>query len=295
MIVQTVRGQLCEQHLLSLEFDMVPPPYPLWSFRPSALHESNYYGNVPSKQELMQHYMQDNVRAWREGVRIPPHSNDYSSQLLLRVAQWNIYAFSHETPSPNHSHDEHNNTFAGILTTLLESDADVIILNEYHWGGKRDHHTELEQELAKRGYQTHIATVFAPTMVATKLNVDHVQEVLLDTERSAMMLRVIVTSSADSDKDEMVWIVGTHLNDFNGITRNEEAKVLLEHVDVLANATERVIIAGDFNQQRQQDYQPDEWQHICKNFAKRGAPRHDGVSTLLLTAGFSSMIDQTPP
>lgn len=224
----------------------------------------------------MELYMQDNRRAWHEGVRVPSHDS-----LLCRLAQWNVYGFSHETPSTEKS------SRTGIMETLFVSDADIIILNEYHFSGKTSFHHAFEKQLRERGYETHCATVFAPTFVATRLFVDHVQEILLDNERSAMVLRVEIAPC------ETVWIVGTHLNDYDGVMRNEEMKELLEELP--ASANERVIIAGDFNQQRQQDYQDDEWESICANQAKRNAPRDDGVVSQQHKAGYSCLFDQTPP
>jgi endonuclease/exonuclease/phosphatase family metal-dependent hydrolase len=248
---------------------------PLWSFRPSALHQSDY-ANVPSSRQLMQLYMNDNTRAWNEGVGIPPRDSS-----LLRIAQWNTYAFSHVTPSDKR-------TFTGIAETLFQTDADVFILNEYHWGSKSPLHCQFENQLRDRGYEVYVGTAFASTMIATKLHVDHFNEVRLDEERSAVILRV-----ESAPGEEKVWVVGTHLNDFNGRARNREMAALLQELP--AEANERVLIVGDLNQQRQQDYQQDEWQRICENMTKRSAPRDDGVSFLLQKEGFSSIFDRTPP
>mmetsp|Transcript_3779 Transcript_3779/g.6974 ORF Transcript_3779/g.6974 Transcript_3779/m.6974 type:complete len:105 (+) Transcript_3779:205-519(+) len=72
-------------------------------------------------------------------------------------------------------------------------------------------------------------------MIATKLHVDHFNEVRLDEERNAVILRV-----ESAPGEEKVWVVGTHLNDFDGLARNREMTALLQEVP--AEAYERVLI-----------------------------------------------------
>jgi endonuclease/exonuclease/phosphatase (EEP) superfamily protein YafD len=54
---------------------------------------------------------------------------------------------------------------------------------------------------------------------------------------------------------------------------------------------ERVLIAGDFNQQRQQDYTMEEWQRICANKARRDSPETDNVAETLAQAGYTCNLD----
>jgi hypothetical protein len=56
--------------------------------------------------------------------------------------------------------------------------------------------------------------------------------------------------------------------------------------------TERVIVVGDFNQQRDRDYTVSEWQAIRASKKRRNEARCDGVASLMDNAGFLCIFDQ---
>jgi endonuclease/exonuclease/phosphatase family metal-dependent hydrolase len=237
----------------------------LWNFRPTALGNSCY----PSIEEdiLFEHYIEDNERAQSDGVSVPLRKKE-----LFRTCQWNINNFN----SPDWSCDRN-----GIMDTLFEVDADVIILNEYFWDERSSIHEDLEKRLQERGYKIFTASVFAPTAVATRLVVDHVQELSLDEERSAISIRLGCG----------VWIFATHLCDYSAVKRLNEVNTLLMNLSSVKE-TERVIVVGDFNQQRDRDYSVSEWQTICASKKRRNVPRDDGVASLMDNAGFFCIFDQ---
>merc|ERR1739848_358791 len=89
-------------------------------------------------------------------------------------------------------------------------------------------------------------------------------------------------------------VCGTHLNHFNSAhgsknIRQLEIDVLLGHLKYLEH--ERAIVVADFNQQRQRDYLPSEWQILRKSMAYRGEPEDDRVCSSLEAGGFRCCFD----
>ena len=68
-----------------------------------------------------------------------------------------------------------------------------------------------------------------------------------------------------------------------------ETKTLIERIGFQTN---HVMIIGDFNQQRKQDYTRDEWQMICENKQRRKSPLDDGVAYLLSAFGYRCICDR---
>lgn len=271
-----------------------------WSFRPSVLQEPHYH--ELKVDDITDYYVRDNERAEHEGVSIPPHPSvtttssssnadyGYSSAatqetLHLRTAQWNIQAWRSPQGTPAN--------VQGIQNILRQVQADVLILNEYHWNdwNTRVHQT-FERFLLRQGYQRwHCGTNGTPTLVASKYDVLEYKEIKLSYERSALCLKLNVPEQL-----QPVWVIGTHLDHLDGSQRHLEMEMLLntlreEHNTIFTN-DEPVILAGDFNQQRKRDYTKQEWQRIAASMYKRKACPDDSVGTLLESQSFRCVFDQ---
>jgi endonuclease/exonuclease/phosphatase family metal-dependent hydrolase len=187
----------------------------------------------------------------------------------------------------------HQGAYAGILFALDQANADVLVLNEYTWGQDgvganrfTQLHSDFEAALEERNYTLHKCGAPASTAIASRVPVDQVTDIVLDDERHALVVRLV--------KEDM-WIYGTHLCDQdseNGEKRFKELQPLLHHAS-MRHDKGRVLIAGDFNQQRQQDYTIDEWTRICQSKAKRQAPETDFVAETLAQAGYTCNFDAT--
>ena len=251
----------------------------VWNFRPSALL-SIFYAKI-RVSDLFKHYNADNEKALKEGVQIPSRPKNQS---LLRTCQWNIHFFV----ATDGSSDKY--VVNGMVDALLEVDADVIVLNEFGDGMVEDWRTRLmSKRLKQSGYSLFDCDIPYPTAVATWLPIDKYKEIALDSERSAMAVRVRMS---DGTK---VWVYGTHLSDSDdayGHQRAGEMRILLDHVHNNTSNEERILVAGDFNQQRQKDYSAQEWEAICANKARRGSPAEDGVARLLQESDFICMWDE---
>lgn len=259
---------------------MSPSSSSSWTFRPSVLQESNYH--QLTVDQITEYYIRDNDRAAKEGVVVPPHpseNQESSLPLALRTAQWNIQAWRSPTGKPVNPKD--------IQGVLRQVNADVIILNEYHWNDRNHHiHTHFERFLRFQGYQQcYCGTNGTPTLVASKYAVLEFKEITLSYERSALCLKLDLPSRP-------LWVIGTHLDHLDGSQRQFEMKKLLQTISQEFHKDDPIILAGDFNQQRQQDYPKKEWQRIEASMAKRKACRDDGVGALLEKQNFRCAFDQ---
>lgn len=280
---------------------------------------------------MIDHYVQDNDRAHREGVIIPPRPTPTTTTttssiegttvpppspplLLLRTLQWNIQVFT----SATRVRDDDNTR--GMLDTINATDADVIVLNECGSFGRHHtrHHTMLRKALENGGYTFRdIGSVCFPTMVATKWPVSDYRELILSKERSALCLKIVYNDHNDDTEDaadtedatytinkqRYVWIVGTHLDAFCGFQRRQETVRLLQGLESLLRDGDNtdmdddgnnipIILVGDLNQQRSVDYSTEEWKRIQKSMDGRGVCHDDGVADQLNQFGFHCVFDQ---
>lgn len=244
-----------------------------WTFRPSALLLSNF-GTRPSKKGLVRSYHRDNERAMKDGVSVPP-----KPKAALRTLQWNIHAFV------TADYDQSPEVAYGVISAILKADADVIVLNEYHWDGKDDRHHTLERRLKEKGYKCWVGRILCPTFLATRLHVrGTMEELRLSVERSALMVH-----ADDPQTGQPIWVVGTHLDHIDGNQRRKEMEVLLQNLQTKEDGF--MLLMGDFNQQRQHDYSLEEWDNIAAGMASRGACPNDGVAELVQNFGFACSLD----
>merc|ERR1719231_171150 len=88
-----------------------------------------------------------------------------------------------------------------------------------------------------------------------------------------------------------LWIYATHLNHMDGGgARREEANAIVVDMQELGQQAP-VLVVADFNQPRQCDYSPKEWQAICRSAAERQEPENDGVAEAFEASGLKCSID----
>jgi endonuclease/exonuclease/phosphatase family metal-dependent hydrolase len=191
------------------------------------------------------------------------------------------------------------------MDTIFDADADVVVLNEYHWNDYRSTHKCFEERLLNNGYRTYYCgrANATPTFIASKCPVLQYTEVVLSMDRSALCIKVVPATTGT----QPMWIIGTHLDAFDGRQRNKEMRLLLDCLDnhhdhrddaspsLLLDghsAAVPVVMMGDFNQQRQQDYTTDEWNRIRESMDRRNVCHDDGVSTMLRDHNFTCVFDQ---
>ena len=225
----------------------------MWNFRPSAFMN----GYLESVQTLLEMYQKDNQRAQYEGIHVPRRSSAPSA--ILRTCQWNLHFFTNPCV-PSSTTDGDDDTImedssnsktltiykdgkelaTAMINTLLEMDADVLVLNEfgmskYHkvqepllTGSSMDSSSssrcmEISYEagreqaivlLENAGYSIHVTGGYCPTAIATRLPVEESRTFQLDIMRDAVGLQVKVGTGNDDGKRKQT-------ND-NGTSRNKD-------------------------------------------------------------------------
>jgi exonuclease III len=256
----------------------------LWTLRPTALGWMNYAEQ--SRQTLLHSYDLDHVAA--AGVTIPA-----KPQGTLRMAQWNVQGTQSDV----------------IITQVCRHDPDVVLFHEWGASPPGDAPTHVLQAMRHRGYRTHhVAQTSYPTAVWTRMGkslddgddddekgraVLSVDDVRLDEERGAVVLRVRLPC-AHKGASQHVWIYGTHLTHAEYWTghRSAEMSTLLQHVAEHVRPEDGLVVAGDFNQQRADDYLPAEWERICASKERRQEEvATQGVDELLAAEGLRCVWD----
>eukprot|EP00927_Polykrikos_kofoidii_P070905 TRINITY_DN67274_c0_g1_i1.p1 TRINITY_DN67274_c0_g1~~TRINITY_DN67274_c0_g1_i1.p1 ORF type:complete len:410 (-),score=27.39 TRINITY_DN67274_c0_g1_i1:110-1339(-) len=170
---------------------------------------------------------------------------------------------------------------------------------------------KLNDHLSTLGYGIMLRSCFPPavgnpSLVASRVPVSYQETLRLAPEqaqrhgmgepRSAVYLEASVAGRGDAS----VGVYAMHLNHMNHALeegqRAAEIQSLIEHTERRQQRTGRIatIITGDFNQARQQDYSAKEWSVIAAALSKIKQPQNDGVSELLLKAGFICAYDTSP-
>mmetsp|Transcript_4384 Transcript_4384/g.9231 ORF Transcript_4384/g.9231 Transcript_4384/m.9231 type:complete len:425 (+) Transcript_4384:43-1317(+) len=300
-----------------------------WNFRPTALQRPAYAESLP-RQQLFTLFHQDNARALKRFCGIPTKpNNNANEERILRTLQWNVHGFMPSSQFNNHDDvDKIEREQCNMIQAMLQANADVIVLNEYTWGGAEPPwriYQQLEQQLQNHGYNHWlVGSVSCPTFLATRCQLTtQLGEERLSIERSALVASIQVPSREENEDDStnedrassktVIHIIGTHLDFCNGKQRFQEMQQLMNQFvrplrkqheqqqqqkkrDTEAAATTpNILILGDLNQQRQKDYDKEEWRRIAQSMDHRRAPRDDGVASLLHREGFGCAWDYPPP
>jgi endonuclease/exonuclease/phosphatase family metal-dependent hydrolase len=279
-----------------------------WKFRPSALAAAQHNYRDAYVHHLHACYARDNkscsrIVAEKEGGK--QQGRTEKRQRSFRTCQWNINSLNYFLAHDNFFESDHD-AANKIADTLLETDSDVMVLNEFgeDWEDPGRPIRHLQNLLENNGYRVYISRCLWPTAIATRLPLaatntadntsrPNEQYLNLDEERGAVRLDLI------AEDGRILRAYGTHLAEMdvlNGKYRKREMKALLQHIAAATQDDEQrtpaaTMIIGDFNQQRQQDYASDEWTAICANKERRGSPENDGNAEQLQNAGFICTLD----
>lgn len=204
------------------------------------------------------------------GAALPPPPWPAGGRTGVRVLQWNINSLTgpgwslRPTPIPH----------TLVAELILAHNPDVVCLQEFGYApGQRSRKADQSDRIAglvslaklleDAGHVVHIAETPWPSMIATRLPLatpKAVTKIQMDEDRGAV--GVTVHLHRGGDEALPLTVFSTHLDHRDRSTRRlDEAKTLLKqlHKQGLTSPTSRVIVAGDFNQQRQQDYHGSEW------------------------------------
>jgi hypothetical protein len=128
---------------------------------------------------------------------------------------------------------------SGLVESILDTDADVIVLHEHQWYDSYTKDAELRLQLETQGYSLYCGTVFAPIAVATSLPVERYEEVCLDSERSALLLQL-----NSSRHDKKVWLCAFNLCDYDEDSKIIDMQALMEWINQNLVYGDRIVLAG---------------------------------------------------
>ncbi len=247
----------------------------LWNFRPTALASGANYKNLRRKQ-LFTYYLEDCEKAqknitkskktttgssirkrknnWKQHngrkTKIEEHGNTSTTPCTttttLRTCQWNIHFLNAPWLSNSNNVMEHAKN---IAQAIIDTDSDVIILNEFGRSPTDRGLVQLCSSLEARGYVIHVADCSYPTAIASRCPILQYGKVPLDYKRAAVHIQIDCTtkrvgtwmenmasgsSVIPTSSSKLVTIVGTHLEDCdaeNGSLRLNEARTLIDTID----------------------------------------------------------------
>lgn len=243
--------------------------------------------NIPlNRNDRLRFFQQDCLRI---GANLPlpvPHHqiNDHT----VRIATYNVHYWTDPFQRPN---------FDNILAVIQRINADILILQEVSWGVSRFNNRTTEQikeafrGLGYRhfffGQAAHFHQAPFGNVIISKYPFVRVprstvfQHLPVNNERRCLLHGVI-----SLPHNHEISVYGTHLDvhDATGVVRRNQIQECID----LMNHDERanVLIAADFNEVREQDYEHHVWDLLRRDNLRRNDPTPTNVARLLTEAQF---------
>lgn len=197
----------------------------------------------------------------------------------VRVMTYNVHGFTDQ---------ESKSTLNQILDVIKRIDSDIMIIEEFTLYRVRKVITYLQFKkfLQKLGYQTIISDRLYNNVIASKFKSEVMPTLEFEKDpvhrvlRFANLLKIDLSNYLKCRGSSDLILVGTHLDVFDetGKTRITQAEKIIDTIQNIVHNTKTnsksskqcgahepmVIVAGDFNCLRHEDYNEEEWEYICK-------------------------------
>jgi hypothetical protein len=144
------------------------------------------------------------------------------------------------TQADSHAHSSEHMIKSGILDTILETDPDVLVLNEYHWYDSKAQEEDLRFQLRAQGYTMHVASGFAPIAIVSRLACIELQEIALDYERSAVIVKLDVDRHG-----ETAWVCALNLCPYDKEARAAETAIVTDWLNQHCHANDAILVCGE--------------------------------------------------
>lgn len=212
---------------------------------------------------LAKGYIQDCNNYFKENSKIPPLQPN-----VFRIATYNIHYWS----APKITKNAYANV-EKIMQTIHALQATALVLQEAH--GKITIKNRLSPAFLEKGYKDYVwcqgyyfdhasfgNALLSKQVLTSKLSKEYTEPSETKEKRCFVNGRTTLMPSKAT-----LSIYGTHLDvwDETANTRDQEIKELLKEIST--DASDIIIIAGDFNAFRKQDYPADIWQKILQSTA----------------------------
>jgi endonuclease/exonuclease/phosphatase family metal-dependent hydrolase len=201
----------------------------------------------------------------------------------VRVLTYNVHGFR--------DGNQHNK-LQEIINVIKEINPDVFVLEEVYTYKKNDPITEekLKDKLAMIGYRYSAFSSNGINAVFSNHPFEN-REVQLGRDNKYKILRNALFCRFSRCKNKFckldgILFVGTHLDvyDESGILREKQMRTIIETINNIG--IDKVIIAGDLNSLRKNDYTQIEWEYIVDIDKKRKVNTIEDAIPLIEEAGF---------
>jgi endonuclease/exonuclease/phosphatase family metal-dependent hydrolase len=193
----------------------------------------------------------------------------------IRVMTYNVHGFTDRNDSP---------TLDEILDVIKRVNPDLLVIEEFVLHGVKRQITYLQFKkfLTGLGFTTITTDRLHNNVTASKFNGDVSPTIEFGRDpihRIWRFANIIWISAQDTGSSSDLLFIGTHLDvyDESGQTRLAEVEMILDAIEdrkvqsmLGKNRQLNVIVTGDFNCLRPNDYDDDEWNHICRVDRERG-------------------------
>lgn len=202
-------------------------------------------------EELEIRYIKDTNNFAKHNSRIPKNISN-----MLRIMTYNVHYWA----KVGERNMTANNAYQDIISVIIKTKPDVLLLQEVLFKDKQDKKNKLK-DFNNLGYKWHVFGETAPklnvmfgNMILSKYKLDSNKAVLYSVpDKNKQEQRGYVHAKIYT-KGNRISIYNTHLDVFDktGVTRVKEITELLNAIKL--DNTENLLIAADFNNVRQKDY-----------------------------------------
>jgi endonuclease/exonuclease/phosphatase family metal-dependent hydrolase len=224
---------------------------------------------------------------------------------IVRVMTYNVHGFKNMC---------HKKNIEPIISVIIDIDPDIFVLEEVYVHKKNESITENEliEKLKIHGFVHNTFSSNGINAVFSKHPFEF-NEINLGRDkkykiaRNALICKFIKCKNINCNLHDLIF-VGTHLDVFDesGELRKKQVSIILDSVKDInknisidndidnadTNDNNRIIIAGDFNSLRRDDYSDSDWEDIVKKDKKRGVKTVIDAITIIEGAGFVDSFPQ---
>lgn len=200
----------------------------------------------------------------------------------IRILTYNVHGFKSR---------KWKKTYLDILQVIHNINPDILIIQEVYIYKKNEHIKQetLINDLHDQGFKHFQFTRSGINMICTRkrfdfdsIELDFGPDPINGISRFALVAKL---------KNTDLSIVGTHLDVFDesGETRKEQINFLLEHLK--SEKINNVVIAGDFNTLRKNDYSDPEWKYITECDKLRNVTTKEDIIPIIENNNFRESFD----
>lgn len=235
------------------------------------------YRNLDSDGNCAENLVYLDSPDWKKDIRIKNLDN-------IRILTYNVHGFTDRKQKP---------TFNEIMDVIKRINPDIIVIEEFVLYGvkKQITYSQFKKILSDLGFVAITTDRLQNNVTASKFPATINPTIELGRDPTHNIWRfanLMIVDLSGIDSSPLI-LVGTHLDvyDETGKTRIKQANMICETIDdevenmrvqaLISNkkfSEPIIIVTGDFNCLRPDDYDDYEWNHMCRVDRMRGVDTH---------------------